>query len=435
MRGKDITGARGANHTFKRRGIAIIWVVLTIIAALGISGLATDTGYVMLAGHQLQTAADNAALAAAAQVQTSTTAASNAAVSTASANTCLGSAVALTPATDVVCGNYNSSSGVFTGNTTPYNAVQVTCKRVAARSNPVNLLFGPVFHCTTADVSRSSIALAGGTFNAGVIVLSPSAAGTLNVSGTSTLNVNNGGGCQVNSNHPSAVNCHSSCTIGCQELRVNGGCSGSSGTLPPKTYTNTTACNDPCSGLTPPTKGSDGGTITHTGASGSFTCNPGYYSGGITCGGGCTVVCNPGVYICGGAGLNCSGSCNFYAPGCTFYCTKGSTSTYAPCTINTGGTCQISPPSSGTYAASGCCIFHDPTAPPATTCSISCNANTNISGLVYAPSCSVVLNGGSGTSCASQVVCNTATCQGSGSCTVNYSNTNPCTVNHVALCK
>jgi len=87
-------------------------------------------------GHQLQTAADNAALAAAAQVQTSTTAASNAAVTTASANTCLGSAVALTPATDVVCGNYNSSSGVFTGNTTPYNAVQVTCKRVAARSKP-----------------------------------------------------------------------------------------------------------------------------------------------------------------------------------------------------------------------------------------------------------------------------------------------------------
>jgi hypothetical protein len=293
------------------------------------------------------------------------------------------------------------------------------------------LLFGPIFKCTTANVQRSSIAMAGGVLNAGVVVLNSSSSGSLKVTGN--LNINNGGGCQVNSNSGSAVNCSGSC--GGSELRVNGGCSGSTGTLPAKTYTNTTACNDPCAGLTTPTKGTDGGTITHTGSSGTFTCNPGYYSGGITCGGGCTVVCNPGTYICGGAGLNVGSGCNFYAPGCTFYCTTGTTSTYAPCTINTTGTCQISPPTSGTYATTGCCIFHDPNAPSTTTCSITCGANTNISGLVYAPSCTVSCGGGTGTSCAGQIVCNTLTCSGSGNCTVNYNNTNPCTINNVALCK
>jgi hypothetical protein len=417
-----------------RRGIAIIWVVLTISALLGISGLATDTGYVMLAGHQLQSAADNAALAAAAQVQTSTSAAATAAVSTASKNSALGSPVQLNSATDVVCGNYNTTTGVFTGNQTPYNAVSVTAKRTTGSlGGPVNLLFGPIFHITTAEVSRQSIAMAGGTFNAGVVVLGTSGTSTT-VSGSSTLKVNNGGGCQVNSGSSSACSCGSGCGIGCTELRCSGGCSGA-GSLPTNTYTSCTACNDPCGGLTTPTKGTDGGTITHTASSGTYTCNPGYYSGGITCGGGCTVVCNPGTYICGGAGLSCSGTCNFVASGCTFYCTKGTTSTYAPCTINTTGTCQISPPTTGTYAGTGCCIFHDPSAPSTTTCSITCNGNTNISGLVYAPSCKVSCTGGSGTSCAGQIVCNTLTCQGSGNCTVNYSGTNPCTVNNVALCK
>jgi Flp pilus assembly protein TadG len=409
-------------------------VALTITTAIGITGLATDTGYVMLAGHQLQSAADNAALAAAAQVQTSTVAATNAAVNTAAKNVALGSAVQLNSATDVVCGNYNTTTGVFTANQTPYNAVSVTAKRTTGSlGGPVNLIFGPIFHITTANVSRQSIAMAGGVLNAGVVVLS-SGGSSLTVSGSSTLNVGNGGGCQVNSSSGSACSCGGGCGIGCSELRVKGGCSGS-GSLPSKTYTNTTACSDPCAGLTTPTKGTDGGTITHTGSSGSYSCNPGYFSGGITCGGGCTVICNPGTYILGGAGLSCSGNCNFYAPGCTFYLTKGTTSTYSPCTINTSGTCQISPPTTGTYATTGCCIFHDPSAPSTTTCSIACNANTNISGLVYAPSCSVACTGGSGTSCAGQIICNTLTCSGSGTCTVNYPGGNPCTVNNVALCK
>ena len=418
-----------------RKGIAIIWVVLTISALLGISGLATDTGYVMLAGHQLQSAADNAALAAAAQVQTSTSAADTAAVSTASKNAVLGSPVQLNSATDVVCGNYNTTTGVFTGNQTPYNAVSVTAKRTTGSlGGPVNLLFGPIFHIPTAEVSRQSIAMAGGTFNAGVVVLaSTGTSANIGASGTPTLKVNNGGGCQVNSSSSSGCSCGSGCSIGCSELRCNGGCTGS-GSLPTNTYTNTTACSDPCGGLTTPTKGTDGGTITHTTSSGTYTCTR-------------VLLRRDHLRRWLHRGLQPRHlhlrrrrpELQRYLQLRRFWLHlllhQGNDHHVRSLHDHATGTCTISPPTSGTYATTGCCIFHDPAAPSTTTCSITCNSNTNISGLVYAPSCNVTCNGGSGTSCAGQIVCNTLTCQGSGNCTVNYSGTNPCTVNNVALCK
>lgn len=436
MRGTCISSVTGKKSK-TRRGIATIWAVLTVLTALGISGLATDTGYVMLAGHQLQSAADNAALAGAAQVQTSTSAATTAAVSTAAKNIVLGTGCQVDGSTDVTCGNFNTTTKVYTANQTPYNAVCVTAKRTTGSlGKPVNLLFGPIFGVTTAEVSRQSIAMAGGAFNAGVVVLSPTASDTLDVAGTSTLNVNNNGGCQVNSSHSAAVNCHSSCHITCTKMRVCGGTSGSSGTLPTNCSTNTTACNDPCASLNQPAKGSDLGIISHS-SDGTFSHSAGYYSGGITCSGGpkCKVLLNPGDYVLGGAGLTITGGCTVIADNCTFHLTKGTTPTYPGCNINTTGTCEITPPTSGTYAPSGCCIFHDRNTPSSTNCSITCNANTNIHGLIYAPSCNVKVTCGSAPACGSQILCNTLQCSGSGSCNIDYASTNPCTVNNVALCK
>ena len=46
----------------RRRGIALIWVVIMSTVLLGIVGLAIDTARVLLVSHELQNAADAAAL-------------------------------------------------------------------------------------------------------------------------------------------------------------------------------------------------------------------------------------------------------------------------------------------------------------------------------------------------------------------------------------
>src|SRR5690349_19054629 len=58
------TGARRRSYR-NRRGIALIWFAILGMVLVGLAGLALDTGYVMLTGHQLQNAADAAALAGA----------------------------------------------------------------------------------------------------------------------------------------------------------------------------------------------------------------------------------------------------------------------------------------------------------------------------------------------------------------------------------
>src|SRR5271170_594339 len=110
----------------RKAGIVSVWTAVTIISLIGFGGLATDSGYVLLTGHQLQKAADSAALAAAAQVQFSTSDAISAAVACAAKNSAAGAPVELSSGTDVQCGNYSLSAGTFTANATPYNAVCVT---------------------------------------------------------------------------------------------------------------------------------------------------------------------------------------------------------------------------------------------------------------------------------------------------------------------
>ena len=50
-------------NTNKHRGIALVWVTLTLFVLLAILGLMLDWGLVYVVGHQLQNAADAAALA------------------------------------------------------------------------------------------------------------------------------------------------------------------------------------------------------------------------------------------------------------------------------------------------------------------------------------------------------------------------------------
>jgi len=113
-----------------RRGVIAIFTVLLFLAMLTIIAVVVDFSRMQFMRNQMQTAADGAALAGAVQLlRTPKTDYLAQAKTYAAANTLLGSSIVVND-TDVVLGNWNGSTRVFTagGSPTTADAVQVTVR-------------------------------------------------------------------------------------------------------------------------------------------------------------------------------------------------------------------------------------------------------------------------------------------------------------------
>jgi len=408
-----------------KSGIAVVYMAVVMLALIGLTGLAVDGGYVTYTGHQLQNAADAAALAGAARVQYSTVNAVADATSTGLANQAAKQNVVLAPS-DVICGHYNRSTSTFAANTTPYNAVQVTARRT------VNLFFGKMFGINSSNVSRIAIAMAGGTYDAGLIALDPTRPSLTN--GNITLQVNTGG-IQINSNSTSALTVKgTSAEIDATSIRMSGGMSTSGHpTLPDEVLTNTEAVPDPLAALPAPIKGAyiNRGTLS-VNTTGTVTADPGYYPGGIDVKKG-NLVLNPGMYILGGPnGLSVKGG-TVTGTGVTMYFTTGTGSAYA--NISLGGAMTLSAPTSGTYK--DILFFVDRSMPYDAKNGISLAGNTSItlSGTIYMPSQHLDLTGTSDFYVGNQLIAATVEVSGTGKLIITYDGRNPVTINKVFLVK
>ena len=132
------------------KGIAIIYLAITMVVLVAFVGLAVDVGYMYVAKGQLQNAADAAALAAAAKLQDpnsfTQTAARDEAVAFAQKNTAAGDPVnvatdgsnALSDSTttngnDITFGNWDTTlTPNYLAGRTPVNAVQVRTRRTVS---------------------------------------------------------------------------------------------------------------------------------------------------------------------------------------------------------------------------------------------------------------------------------------------------------------
>lgn len=146
---------RGYQKNKRRRGVAVVYVVVVLGVMLGFCSLAVDLGRVQTGKTELRRAADSAARAAIANLYTNT-GPTAAAISMAAANKCDGTAVTLTGA-NIQVGIWNSSTKTFStngsaNNTTTYSAVQVTT------SQNIPLLFGMVIGRSTCTVNATSTA-------------------------------------------------------------------------------------------------------------------------------------------------------------------------------------------------------------------------------------------------------------------------------------
>jgi hypothetical protein len=393
-------------------------------------GLALDVAKVLLAKHQLQNAADAAALAGARIVRVDQPLARTQAQYIGSQNYTQGDSVVLNlnadadgdntdPNGDIVVGWYNPGDRSWTPGTNAINALKVVARRTETSHGPIPLVFGPIAHVNTANVSRDAIALAQGGTGAGIIVLACDGT-SFDMRGSVDVNVANGG-IQVNSTSPDAAliwkGGSAGMTTDVNGLNIVGGYSG---TVPdgvddriatrmpymPDPLCPSAECGQAPTGYCIPaiTPGADLGGINSGDPCLPF--GPGYYSGGINVNGG-TVVLKPGIYVLGSGGLNIGGNANLYAQGVMFYITNGGA-------INMGGTGRIlitelkenAPPSyfynpSFSYPPGtdfthyeGMAIFQDRNDPQ--TATFSGTGDLDVTGTIYFPNNIVDLGGTSG---------------------------------------
>ena len=472
---------------FRRRGIAFIWVAIFLLLLILIVGLSLDTGKVLLAAHQVQNAADAAALAGAQVVKFDQTLARQRAMAIALENFVFGASVNLTDNPenlidgDIVIGVYYRQRTDPTTRFEPTipgkfaNAVKVFARRIEGSiDGPISLTFGPVANVQTSNVARYAIAISSGTTGAGLICLAPDGIG-LRINGP-TIDVNNGD-VQVNSEldqKPWALDVEgNSWEMTADELNICGVADEgfdwatvpypvNEGAqpipdplrdLPAPNYTDETAF--PVRGG-PTGELNDTNTVVVSQGDPNVTLEPGYYPGGFSITGG-NVTLKPGIYALGGGdkqtptGLNISGSPTFTARGVMFYITKSTPEmgevygkvdiSGTPILVVTSPALNAEPPEppaseyptwqdwdiyAGEGGDEGVSIFQDRTTPlndPKYDARIIGTSDFDLQGTLYFPQNSVEL-GGEGFQAGNQLMCWRARIHGSGVITVNYDGRN-----------
>ena len=427
----------------RRRGIALIWVVMLLLTLIGFVGLATDVAWGVLVVQQLQNTADASALAAAQLVKSDQGLARIAAFDIAALNTAAGDHVQLElnsanlDTGDIVIGHYDRDKLTFTATTDSPNAVKVVARRTDTSLNGrAPLFFGGIFGVPDINLERSGIAMVGGGTGAGLIALDANANCSLSVGGTGDLVVNDGA-IQVNSDANCAACSNGNPTIQGPELNVAGGeCFGGNTNWSGEVSEGAPPIPDPLAFLPEPEPGPTQPAVSKNA---DQTIQPGYYPNGIERTGG-VLTCEPGVYyIDAVSGNNCSQYTGFSVTGgdviaheCMFFLKKGGID------FRGNGIFEITPPESGTYEH--VTIFQARGSVPGdcsdgNTCQSEINgtASMSILGTLYFPCANLVLSGTEDGINFQQLIVNTIEIQGTGLVVINYDGSFPAPGNQVFL--
>lgn len=171
--------ARGLKLFKCKKGLALIYVALLMVAICAMAGLAIDVGYMYVTRGQLQNAADSAALAGASRLIPGALAQPDArseAVSYAGKNRAAAKEISissdgsniLSADNDVTVGNWNAAlNPQYSALRVPVNAVQVRARRTgstdpsgASNDGPVDLFFAQVVAPRWSQMGASAGAIA-----------------------------------------------------------------------------------------------------------------------------------------------------------------------------------------------------------------------------------------------------------------------------------
>lgn len=222
------------------------------------------------------------------------------------------------------------------------------------------------------------------TTESSLVVLNPSAAGALSLSGNGTISV--AGPVYVDSSSSRGLSASGNAQLAAAHVYADGGAEiVGNATVTPAPVDG--FLSDPLAGLVAPTPGPVEPEIRLSG--GSLTIAPGTYAG-ITLTGDASLTMMPGLYFIAGGGILVSGSASISGSEVTIYNASTASGT-SRSSINIGGqgVIALSPPSSGDFA--GVTIFHERTNYAPIT--LEGNAVAGVDGAIYAKSARVSVSG------------------------------------------
>lgn len=443
--GNELTNEPKTNRRLRqRRGIAMIWTVLVMMLTIAIVGLVLDIGLGFLAGHQLQNAADAAALAGAQKLGSELAVIQNASLRVGDANYAAAQAVqlSLNPSNalsgDIVIGTYNRLTGTFITNLESPNAVMVNARRTSeSAGGPLGLVFSPIFGLNNINVERAAIAMRGGDTGSGLIVLDNYDDATFRISGDVTLDVRDVtaddgmGAIQVNSNSFKALKTDGNPALIAGEINAHATYVNDPPEFDGDVNTGQSRVSDPLANLPPPADRSPIYLSTSFN-NGVHNLQPGYYPDGISMTGG-TVNLAAGVYVLDGVGLNVTGG-NLIGEGVLLYVIDSPGKPASSINLVGNGAIDLTPAPLNESLYGGLVLWQDA-------------ANTNdanivgtdqfagIDGTVYIPSGFLDLGGTSDSFGISQLIVNSIRVHGTGTINVNYDGRFPAVGTDVFLVK
>jgi hypothetical protein len=146
----------------RRRGMSMIYTVLSLAALLGFVSLGVDLARVQAAKTELRSAVDAAARAGAGGLATGVSAAQSNAQTIAASQTVDGSALTLDVTNDIEFGTWDLTARTFSvltgANRSNANAIRITGRRTAARNTAIPLVFAQVLGARTCDITARAIA-------------------------------------------------------------------------------------------------------------------------------------------------------------------------------------------------------------------------------------------------------------------------------------
>jgi hypothetical protein len=369
-----------------RQGATTFWLVVSLGVIIAIVALTMDGGRMMDERRRARAAADAAALAAAADLynnywtyQGSDTpgTAKQAALTSAATN-----GYSNDGAASVVTVNIPPQSGTFKG--------QAGYVEVIVQSN-IRAGFSSVFTSGNLTVRGRAVAR-GQPQPIGAQLLQSSGPGALSLGFNASLSLVKGP-LNITSSDSQAIQLAllASLSAPVVNLTASLGLGGLLG-LGLTVNTNVAPSPDPLQTLSAPDPTQypvQSSVATTISGSTSVTLQPGVYQGGIAVSGSASVTLQPGVYILQGGGLQVSGNASISGNGVMIYNTTDALGASGAITLNTYGTINLTPPTSGSYA--GISLFQDRTLN--TALQITANASIQMPGIVYAPAASVNLSG------------------------------------------
>ena len=374
------------------RGQTVIMAALCMPLLLGFVGLAVDAGMMFRAQREMQTAADSAAVAGAAELNFGDVKA--AAKADAATNGVTDGANGAT-----VTVNNPPLSGAHTGSST---YVEV----IVSKNQPT--YFMAVLNQTSMTVLGRAVAGHAPTRNCIY---------TLGTTGMD-INISNGvniqiPGCSIfsNSNSSTSLQVIGGATLNAAGINLVGGYTvNNGGHMTPSTpATGVAAASDPLAWLPAPSYSPASCVANPNLGYGSHTIGP---SGGgticyngLTIANGGTVTLKPGVYVINGQ-LNLAGGTTTTGSNVSFYLPPGGS-----VSISNGITFNLTCPTSGTY--NGILFYQDRA--NANTVYIEGGANSVLDGILYFPDANLTLENGTSTTSYATVVSKTLTFAGGAS--------------------